>query len=181
MLIWLFFQGVPVFLEEGDYQEIQTFNILEYPKSIKLVKEDMGTPELFLASSTNYEGTFDCILKFSSVHAFSQVFCYFFLSALISNILEHFCWKKRIRLGVNFMFFFRSISFQIPTCLKLLGCEQIWMCNWSNTFLWGQAGFLRHKPKMTLCGADITCKVENLPLKSTWMKDRARVGTKLLM
>ena len=74
MLIWLSFQGVPVFLEEGDYQEIQTFNILEYPKSIKLVKEDMGTPELFLASSTNYEGTFDCILNFSSVHAFSPQF-----------------------------------------------------------------------------------------------------------
>ena len=51
---WL--QGVPVFLEEGDYKEIETFNIIEYPKSIKVVKEDMGTPELFLASSTNYEG-----------------------------------------------------------------------------------------------------------------------------
>ena len=50
------FKGVPVFLEEGDYSEIETFNILEYPKSIKVVKEDMGTPELFLASSTNYEG-----------------------------------------------------------------------------------------------------------------------------
>ena len=70
-----------MFLEEGDYQEIQTFNILEYPKSIKLVKEDMGTPELFLASSTNYEGTktyFSLILNFSSVHAFSPSFLLLF-------------------------------------------------------------------------------------------------------
>ena len=64
----LCFQGVPVFLEEGDYKETETFNIIEYPKSIKVVKEDMGTPELFLASSSNYEGNkahLKHILKFN--------------------------------------------------------------------------------------------------------------------
>ena len=49
-------QGLPVFIEEGRYKEIETFNIPTCPQSIRLVKEDMGSPELYLASSTNYEG-----------------------------------------------------------------------------------------------------------------------------
>ena len=47
---------MPVFIEEGRYKEIETFNIPTCPQSIRLVKEDMGSPELYLASSTNYEG-----------------------------------------------------------------------------------------------------------------------------
>ena len=61
------FQGIPLFLEEGRYSEIETFKIPSEPKSIRLVKDDMGSPELFLASSTNYEGkqTFEvnCVNK----------------------------------------------------------------------------------------------------------------------
>jgi hypothetical protein len=50
------FQGIPVFVEEGRYSEIETFNIPPNPKSIKIIKDDMASPELYLASSTNYEG-----------------------------------------------------------------------------------------------------------------------------
>ena len=45
-----------MFIEEGRYKDIETFNIPTSPKSIRLVKDDMGSPELYLASSTNYEG-----------------------------------------------------------------------------------------------------------------------------
>ena len=50
-----------MFIEEGRYKDIETFNIPTSPKSIRLVKDDMGSPELYLASSTNYEG-----MKFES-------------------------------------------------------------------------------------------------------------------
>lgn len=58
---WLFYpdellKGLPVFIEEGRYKDIETFNIPTSPKSIRLVKDDMGSPELYLASSTNFEG-----------------------------------------------------------------------------------------------------------------------------
>lgn len=52
-----FFQGLPTFLEEGRYEEIDSFNVPASPLSIKLIKDDMGSPELYLASSTNYKGT----------------------------------------------------------------------------------------------------------------------------
>ena len=60
---YLYFQGLPSFIEEGRYKEIETFNILENPKSVRLVKDDMGSPELYLASSTNYEGTLISIVS----------------------------------------------------------------------------------------------------------------------
>jgi hypothetical protein len=47
-----------VFIEEGRYKDIETFNIPTSPKSIRLVKDDMGSPELYLASSTNFEGMY---------------------------------------------------------------------------------------------------------------------------
>ena len=53
---YLYFQGLPVFIEEGRYKDIETFNIPTSPQSIRLVKDDMGSPELYLASSTNYQG-----------------------------------------------------------------------------------------------------------------------------
>ena len=57
---WLFYneegmKGLPIFVEEGRYPKLETFGIPESPKSIRLVKDDMGSPELYLASSTNYE------------------------------------------------------------------------------------------------------------------------------
>ena len=55
-ILYFCLQGLPVFIEEGRYKEIETFNIPACPQSIRLVKEDMGSPELYLASSTNYEG-----------------------------------------------------------------------------------------------------------------------------
>ena len=47
-----------MFIEEGRYKDIETFSIPESPKSIRLVKDDMGSPELALHSSTNYEGMY---------------------------------------------------------------------------------------------------------------------------
>ena len=58
-----------MFIEEGRYKDIETFNIPTSPKSIRLVKDDMGSPELYLASSTNFEG------MYSRVHiSWNEVF-----------------------------------------------------------------------------------------------------------
>ena len=50
------FQGTPVFVEEGQYKEVESLGLPEISKSIRLVKDDMDSPELYLASSTNYKG-----------------------------------------------------------------------------------------------------------------------------
>lgn len=47
-------KGVPVFLEEGRYSETESFEIPTCPTSLKFVQDDMNSPELYLASSTNF-------------------------------------------------------------------------------------------------------------------------------
>ena len=45
-------------MEEGRYGEIETFSVPSQPKTLRLIKEDMASPELFLGSSTNYTGNY---------------------------------------------------------------------------------------------------------------------------
>ena len=50
----MFYQGVPLLLEEGRYSDVTTLAMPTNVASIKYIDVDFGTPELHLNSSTNF-------------------------------------------------------------------------------------------------------------------------------
>ena len=108
-----------MFLEEGRYSEIETFKIPEQPKSVRLVKDDMASPELFLASSTNYEGNYRKILiHFRPVWSPRIILKDDLNSNFVFELTDFFVsWQDCTRCGflnAHFFVFFAEIAIKSP-------------------------------------------------------------------